>query len=193
MIQDEERLILVIEKVSADARLCSRNPRIPRNSGLTSTSWRFLRIEECVCIYLYQATAMTKRRTSKPHLGTALGCVFITAVLLQSCSRVCGGEGGGHSTSATRDDAPRPVWTSLPVCVFITAGPITKLFAWWWGDIGGHVLRETTSRGLCGPVCPSRTTSCVFITAVPITKLFAGGGGGEWRTCATRDYEPRPV
>ena len=34
---------------------------------------------------------------------------------------------------------------------------------------------------------------CVFITAVPITKLFARGGVGEWRTCATRDYEPRPV
>ena len=37
---------------------------------------------------------------------------------------------------------------------------------------------------------------CVFITAVPITKLFARGGGGRWRTCATRDYvyyEPRPV
>ncbi len=34
----------------------------------------------------------------------------------------------------------------------------------------------------------------VFITAVPITKLFARGGGGrEGRTCATRDYEPRPV
>jgi len=26
--------------------------------------------------------------------------------------------------------------------------------------------------------------ACVFITAGPITKLFAGGGGGEWRTCA---------
>jgi hypothetical protein len=25
------------------------------------------------------------------------------------------------------------------------------------GDNGGHVLRETTSRGLCGLVCPSRT------------------------------------
>jgi hypothetical protein len=25
-------------------------------------------------------------------------------------------------------------------------------------DMGGHVLRETTSRGLCGPVCPSRTS-----------------------------------
>ena len=40
------------------------------------------------------------------------------------------------------------------VSVFITAGPITKLFAWGGGDIGGHVLRETTSRGLCGRVCP---------------------------------------
>ena len=26
----------------------------------------------------------------------------------------------------------------------------------WGGDIGGHALRETTSRGLCGLVCPSR-------------------------------------
>ena len=39
-------------------------------------------------------------------------------------------------------------------CVFITAVPITKLFAWGEGDSGGHVLRETTSRGLCGLVCP---------------------------------------
>ena len=30
----------------------------------------------------------------------------------------------------------------------------------------------------------------VFITAGPITKLFAGGGGGEWRTCAMIDDEP---
>jgi hypothetical protein len=44
------------------------------------------------------------------------------------------------------------------VCVFITAGPSTKLFTWGGGDMGGHVLRETTSRGLCGLGCPSRTT-----------------------------------
>ena len=44
------------------------------------------------------------------------------------------------------------------VCVFITAVPITKLFAWGEGDCGGHVLRETTSRGLCGLVCPSHTS-----------------------------------
>ena len=42
--------------------------------------------------------------------------------------------------------------------MFITAVPITKLFAWGKGDSGGHVLRETTSRGLCGLVCPSRTS-----------------------------------
>ncbi len=43
------------------------------------------------------------------------------------------------------------------MCVFITAVPITKLFAWGEGDSGGHVLRETTSRGLSGLVWSSRT------------------------------------
>ena len=45
------------------------------------------------------------------------------------------------------------------VCVFITAVPITKLFAGAGGGLvrGGHVLRETTSRGQCELVCPSRT------------------------------------
>jgi len=43
--------------------------------------------------------------------------------------------------------------------VFITAVPATKLFAWvGGGNNGGHVLRETTSRGLCELVCPSRTS-----------------------------------
>ena len=60
------------------------------------------------------------------------------------------------------------------MCVFITAVHITKLFAWGEGESGGHVLRETTSRGLCGLVCPSRTSErggdgdCV-----------KEGGGGE--------------
>ncbi len=78
------------------------------------------------------------------------------------------------------------------VCVFSTAGPTIKLIAWGEGDSGGHVLRETTSRGLCGPVCPSHTSErgggfsfgnrthwCVFIIAVPNTKLFAWG----WDPC----------
>ena len=43
-----------------------------------------------------------------------------------------------------------------------------------WRESGGHVLRETTSRGLCGLVCPARTSErggegdCV-----------KEGGGGE--------------
>ena len=32
------------------------------------------------------------------------------------------------------------------VCVFITAGPSTKLFAWGGVDIGGHVLRADEPR-----------------------------------------------
>jgi len=67
--------------------------------------------------------------------------------------RIAIGRGG---LLGSRDQEPnrRDPWG---VCVFITAGPSTKLFAWGGGDIGGHVLRETMSRGLCGLVCPSRT------------------------------------
>jgi hypothetical protein len=59
-----------------------------------------------------------------------------------------------------------------PRCVFIIAVPVI-LFAWGEGS-GGHVLRKTRSRGLCGLVCPSRTSerggegNCV-----------KEGGGGE--------------
>ena len=46
----------------------------------------------------------------------------------------------------------------IGVCVFITAVPLIKLFAWGEGESGGHVLRKTTSRGRCGLGCPSRTS-----------------------------------
>ena len=41
--------------------------------------------------------------------------------------------------------------------MFITALPITKLFV-GERESGGHVLRETTSPGLCELVCPSHTS-----------------------------------
>jgi hypothetical protein len=41
--------------------------------------------------------------------------------------------------------------------LFSTVVPITKMFARGEGGGGGHVLRETTNRGLSGLVCPSRT------------------------------------
>jgi hypothetical protein len=93
--------------------------------------------------------------------------------------------------------------------VFITAGPSTKLFTWGGGgDMGGHVLRETTSRGLCGLVCPPRKSCplcvsgwCVCLLLQDrvcllqdlVQRCLHGGGGGYGRTCATRDDEPRPV
>ncbi len=46
---------------------------------------------------------------------------------------------------------------------------------------------------LCHGGRPGFQVGVCFITAGPITKLFAWGGGGEWRTCAMRDDEPRPV
>ena len=42
--------------------------------------------------------------------------------------------------------------------MFITAVPLIKLFAWGEGESGEHVLRETTSRGRWGLVCPSRNS-----------------------------------
>jgi hypothetical protein len=41
-----------------------------------------------------------------------------------------------------------PIRPTSPVCVFVTAVPITKQFV----CVGGELLRETTSRGLCGLV-----------------------------------------
>jgi hypothetical protein len=78
---------------------------------------------------------------------------------------------------------------SFHVCVFITVVPIIKLFAWGEGDSGGHVLRETMSRGLCGLVCPSRTNErggegdCdddrPFIVLAETKPMMKEGGGGE--------------
>jgi hypothetical protein len=64
------------------------------------------------------------------------------------------------------------------MCVFITAVPITKLFA-----RGGGEWRTCATRGYepRGDVCV-----CVFITAVPVTKLFARGGGGMEDMCYER-------
>ena len=89
--------------------------------------------------------------------------------LLVYARQVCSGDsrGGAWDSKVQR-------YGSDDVCVSITAVPIIKLFARGEGDTGGHVLRGTTSRGLCGLVCPSRTNErggegdCV-----------KDGGGGE--------------
>jgi hypothetical protein len=73
--------------------------------------------------------------------------------------------------------------------VFITAVPITNLFAGGGGgggNNGGHVLRGTTSQNQCGLVGPSRTSErggegyCV-----------KGGGGEEGERERERAREVR--
>jgi hypothetical protein len=54
------------------------------------------------------------------------------------------------------------------------------------------VLRETTSVCVYYEPRPSGPT-CVFYYCRTYYKAVRVGGGGEWRTCAMRDDEPRPV
>jgi hypothetical protein len=65
------------------------------------------------------------------------------------------------------------------VRVLLLQDLLQKLFACGGGESGGHVLRETTSRGLCGLglVCPSRTSEQCVCLLLPIIELCAGGGG----------------
>ena len=46
--------------------------------------------------------------------------------------------------------------TRSQTCPFTRTPPVSSRGG--GGTNGGHVLRETTSRGLCGLVCPSRTS-----------------------------------
>ena len=65
------------------------------------------------------------------------------------------------------------------MCVFITAVPITKLYAGGGGvERGGHVLRETTSRRLSGLVCPSRIRERGGLGGI-LRSVKGGGEEGE--------------
>jgi hypothetical protein len=58
---------------------------------------------------------------------------------LKTRTRAAGG--GGYQICALKGSET----SKIGEVVFITALPMTKLFAWGEGDSGGHVLRETTS------------------------------------------------
>jgi hypothetical protein len=78
-------------------------------------------------------TSLATGRPEEPGTSTQGAPVFPGSSRLGlGCSRMYGCNGQ---------------FADRPVCVFIVRGGE--------GDSGGHVLRETTSRGLCGLVCPS--------------------------------------
>ena len=117
------------------------------------------------------------------------------------CHDPCYCRRGGRGLVEARDRCVSRCVRRRKVCVFITAVPNRKLFARGEGDSGGHVLRETTSRGLYGLVCPTRTSErgfggclqraafvCVCLLLQSLLQSCSRGvGGGGWRTCATRD------
>jgi len=108
----------------------------------------------------------TKRATTPAPATTAAG-----AKIVATTPPPRGSCGNGERISATDSSCWTSAFSGLKVtiaqstmapcrsevvaCVFVTAVPITKLFAWGVGHWGGHVLRESTSRGLCGLDCPS--------------------------------------
>ena len=63
------------------------------------------------------------------------------------------------------------------VCVLLLQYLLQSCSRGGVGDSGGNVLRETTSRGLCGLVCPSRT--CERGGEGDCVKEGRGGEGGR--------------
>ena len=109
------------------------------------------RMSEQLCQFSREAvyTGLKKMEGLAPHPWTVMQPTGQSFKWMRECV------GGGRIPS------PFPLHTmhSRPsLCVFYYCRrPITKLFA-WGGRRLRHVLRETTSRGLCGLVCPSRTS-----------------------------------
>jgi hypothetical protein len=103
-------------------------------------------------------------------------CVFITAGPIIKDVRVGGRWGPGKCVFITVVPVIKLCVLIVCVCLLLQYLRIIKLFAWGRGIVGGHVLRETTSRGLCGLVCPSHSSEhggegdCV---------KEGGGGNGE--------------
>jgi hypothetical protein len=130
-----------------------------------------------------------------------------SAIWLQKPSilRVCvreedagGREAGAHSTTptyTTGKDSParEPSWSAiwlqkpsiLRVCVREEdAGG---------REAGAHSTTPTYTTGKDSPAREPSWSACVYYCSTYYKAVRVGGGGGQWRTCATRDYEPRPV
>jgi hypothetical protein len=67
------------------------------------------------------------------------------------------------------------------VCVFITAGPSTKPFAWGGGDMEDMCYERRRAEACVRLVCVFYycRTLCVFITAVLLQSCSRGRGGGN--------------
>jgi hypothetical protein len=98
----------------------------------------------CVCLLLGNSRVAGARPNHQAHS---------IPPRVQLCNRYCSSKHTHHQPIGGSDANHQGIWSPFragqSLCVFITV----KLFAWGEGDSGGHVLRETTSRGLRGLVC----------------------------------------
>ena len=83
-------------------------------------------------------------------------------------------------------------------CVFITAVPITKLLASGGRRTVEDMCYEIRRHPYPSPPQQQPPNPLTPLRGVTTANFKDGEGldcqwGGEWRTCATRDYEPRPV
>jgi hypothetical protein len=150
--------LLKVKRVHADVprRLAAARTRHKEGREEWAKARRTYRGRDCAGYHLASAriassTRMASRLSPKSLLAVPLGTRTWDAEVSQIPQATCLVEVLEEGKSAVALE-------EVHVCAFITAVPITKLFAWGEGDSGGHVLRETTSRCLCGLVCPSRTS-----------------------------------
>ena len=65
---------------------------------------------------------------------------------------------GGLCGLVIRSEVENEMSMKFVACVYIYCNTFDKAVRVGGGERGGHVMRETTSRGRCGLVCPSRTS-----------------------------------
>ena len=122
-------------------------------SGLRPSPWSLLDLsssDRTVCARTHSCTLKLIRVA--PHTPNTSALIMMT-VAVASLRHRPPSLGGGSSVCL--------LLQYLLQLFFVSARTNKRhhhqLFAWGEGGSGGHVLRETTSRGLCGLVCPSRT------------------------------------
>jgi hypothetical protein len=135
------------------------------HASLTGVHCRIAQIPVQVCPAARRKSVMNLRLL---HLGSSNSQSGTTVV---AC-----GHGGCDLEETNLRTQDSCVCVCLCVCLLLQ-DLVQSCLHGGGGDMGGHVLREMTSRGLCGLGCPSRTSErggegdCVK------------GGGGEKGKC----------
>jgi len=121
--------------------------------GHTFESWYLASGTEAAGVSVDVPPSRSPGRHQTSTTVTVVDCnAVVTMARLSSRASVSGDLGGTPSRQRQQEAELLGFRAPPQVCVFITVVPITNMFTLGEGDSGGHVLRETTSLGLCGLV-----------------------------------------